>query len=77
MIKEIRKLQKNTKENNNMLLTEIVKKEKKVNKEFSKILTKVNEPIWMPSFRSFFIILLWLLPFVFIAHLNYIYNIFI
>jgi hypothetical protein len=49
-------------------LAVIVKKEKKTNKELTKILTQKHEPLWIPSRRSFFIIASFVFIFALLSH---------
>jgi hypothetical protein len=48
-------------------LVEIVKKEKKTNTELTKLLTQKNEPLWIPSLRSFLIIALFVFLFALLS----------
>lgn len=49
-------------------LAVIVKKEKKINKELTKILTKKHEPLWIPSLRSFLFIAFFVFLFALLSH---------
>lgn len=49
-------------------LAEVVKKEKKTNKELTKILTQGHEPLWIPSLRSFLIVAVFVLFFALLSH---------
>lgn len=55
-------------------LLKIVNEEKKTNKQVQEVLKKKTEPLWIPSFSSFFKIFISILIFWFIAHPQYFYN---
>ncbi|OHD06998.1 MAG: hypothetical protein A2Y41_11165 [Spirochaetes bacterium GWB1_36_13] len=58
-------------------LANFVKKQKKTNKELTKILSQRHEPLWVPSRRSFLIIFFCILPFGILAHFNLFHTFFI